>query len=264
MDFALSREESARAAAFGRPVTLGSVEVVAQLQAQQPQPGVINCPNPLPQAPAREQSLLEDILQYAPAAIAVTVGINHVFRMVNPRYQKIKPDEEMIGRSVAEVFPELKQQGLIEILDHVFRTGEPYQATDTRVFLRGDNGDLRETYWSFSYIPNRNDRGEVEEILQIAVETTEAVKARATAAGELAAATQAAAVDQVERRNLQSIIDAMPVGVVVVDAPSGRVSLINRAAAALLGPPLKVDMTMDDYLNRFRLYLPPNHPVLPE
>ncbi len=37
---------------------------------------------------------------------------------------------DVIGKSLVEVLPEIKGQGFLEILDSVYRTGEPYTSAD--------------------------------------------------------------------------------------------------------------------------------------
>ncbi len=61
-----------------------------------------------------------------------------------------KSAEELIGRAVIEVFPELRDQGIIEILDEVYRTPEyPLTATNHLMQLdRTGSGEPRQTSFS--------------------------------------------------------------------------------------------------------------------
>jgi PAS domain S-box-containing protein len=52
---------------------------------------------------------------------------------------------------------------------------------------------------------------------------------------------------QAERQRLQALVDTSPVGVFVVDAPSGRVTLMNREAQRIYGLPLQPEDRMQSY-----------------
>ncbi|MGH2914631.1 MAG: SpoIIE family protein phosphatase [Solirubrobacteraceae bacterium] len=65
------------------------------------------------------------------------------------------------------------------------------------------------------------------------------LQARVTASLELARLrSEAARAHEARHRELQEIFEQMPAGVVLAEAPSGRLLLANRQAAAILGGPL--------------------------
>ncbi len=126
---------------------------------------------------AREH--LHDLLMQAPALICVLRGPDHVYELVNPLYQQLFDNRSLLGKPIREALPELEGQGIYELLDQVYLTGEAFVGTEVRVELDRDNtGQLEECYFNFVYQPIRASRGEVEGIMVHAVDVTAQVHAR--------------------------------------------------------------------------------------
>lgn len=127
-----------------------------------------------------ERSRFRESFTRAPAAMALLTGPEHRFTFVNTAYlesARRETADQVLNRTIREVFPELEGQGLNEILDQVYQTGEAFTARERKVTLkRGGNEET--TYMNFSYHPMRNVSGEVEGILVHSVEVTEQVVAR--------------------------------------------------------------------------------------
>ena len=86
---------------------------------------------------------------------------------------------DLIGQSVRAAFPELAGQGVYELLDAVYRTGEPFVGTEVLMrFDRAGDGRLEDVFFSFTYQPVRDAQGAVASILTHAVDVTEQVRAR--------------------------------------------------------------------------------------
>ena len=73
-----------------------------------------------------ERHRLETLFEQSPAAMALWQGPDFVFEKVNPHYQAIFPDRELIGRAFLEACPEFKDQPFFNLLTKVFETGEPF------------------------------------------------------------------------------------------------------------------------------------------
>jgi PAS domain S-box-containing protein len=131
--------------------------------------------NPLELEPNR----LLDFFEHAPAPICLLSGPDHRYDFVNAACVKVagRSREEMIGRTVREVFPELEAQGFVGLLDQVYRTGEAFFATEKVVEIFS-HGQVETAFFDFSYCPVRNASGQVEGILLQGIETTEQVLAR--------------------------------------------------------------------------------------
>ncbi|RYZ42448.1 MAG: response regulator [Myxococcaceae bacterium] len=133
---------------------------------------------------------LQNLIQNAPAFIATLQGPEHVFEMINPPYQRlVGTARKLEGLSVKEALPEIMTQGFSELLDGVYRTGEPFIGREVLAQLdRQGNGHLEDAFLNFVYQPRRNPQGQVDGIDVFGFEVTDQVQARKmaeTLAGEL-------------------------------------------------------------------------------
>lgn len=117
---------------------------------------------------------LEDIFRQAPAFMCVLRGPDHVFEMVNERYVQLVGHRRLVGLPVREAIPESAEQGFLQLLDGVFRTGEAYSAQNA-VFLarRGAGPGLQERRLDFVYMPLRDPGGAVTGVLVHGVDLTD-------------------------------------------------------------------------------------------
>lgn len=103
------------------------------------------------QADSRRQTL-ERLIIESPAFFCVLKGPEHRFELVNEKYQKLFPNRELVGRTVAEAVPEVIEQGFVKELDEVFQTGVTFIAEKTPVKLYNVNtGHLEEVFLTFNY-----------------------------------------------------------------------------------------------------------------
>ena len=119
---------------------------------------------------------LREIVHRAPIMMATVDGPDHVFTGANPRYLDTLGLCDVIGRSVREVFPEIEAQGLIAILDDVYRTGEPFVAEGLPMDLQV-NGALTRFYFNLVYQPVRDGDGHVTGILGNVADVTSLFRA---------------------------------------------------------------------------------------
>jgi PAS domain S-box-containing protein len=126
-----------------------------------------------------ERDLLRDSFVESPAAMALLSGPDHRFTFVNAEYVRVsgRDDQQLIGRLVRDVFPEIIEQGFLEILDGVYRTGKQYVRNEYPLQL-DRHGKRESIYLNFNYYPMRDPSGDVEGIMVHAVEITEQVLAR--------------------------------------------------------------------------------------
>ncbi|HYE57912.1 MAG TPA: ATP-binding protein, partial [Rhodothermales bacterium] len=122
---------------------------------------------------------LREVFQRAPAIIATLRGPDHVFESANPLYLQLVGHRDVLGRTVVEALPEVVEQGFIGLLDQVYRTGEPFIASEMPVRLdRNGTGVLEEGFFNFVYQPLFDPDGSVSGIFAHAVDVTDQVHAR--------------------------------------------------------------------------------------
>ena len=129
----------------------------------------------------RHADRMATIFAQAPVAIAITRGPNHIFELANAPYQELVGNRPIIGRSVRESLPELEGQTVLELLDNVYRTAEPYIGRSLGVMLRRSPGAAEERFFDFVYQPMLKTDGSIEGIAVVAFEVTDLTRARQTA-----------------------------------------------------------------------------------
>lgn len=128
----------------------------------------------------KERNKLEDLFMQAPAMICVLRGPDHVFELANSLYeQAVATGRSLIGKPVARALPEVVDQGFIELLDTVYKSGQPYIGHEVLIRLdRQGNGKLSECYFNFIYKPLKDAKGKTSGIFVHAVDVTELVHAK--------------------------------------------------------------------------------------
>ena len=128
--------------------------------------------------------LMEGLFNAAPAAIALIRGhdLNVVF--ANPRclelWQRTKPNDVVVGKPLLVAIPELRGQGLDEVLRRVMASGVPESGSEQpATVLRGGNEvQLRLNY---VYVPTRDVAGAVDGASIFAFDVTREFEARTRA-----------------------------------------------------------------------------------
>ncbi|MGW0502875.1 GAF domain-containing protein [Micromonospora sp. NPDC003241] len=122
--------------------------------------------------PAAEDDL-RTLFGQSIAVFASLTGPTHLLEAANPAFfTTIGQERARSGVPLADLMPELAGQGFIDLLDQVYRAGEPYTGRDVRVVL-GTGPQARETFFDFTYEPRRDADGAVTGIRVIGVETTQ-------------------------------------------------------------------------------------------
>ncbi len=213
----------------------------------------------------RRRLLAEAIIDNSPVAIAVIAGPEHRYVVVNAARQRISgvPREKMLGRTVAEIFPDLVKSAVLEAIERVYRTGENVTVPEYHYDFGPPAGakDL-----SLLYAPLRGPRGGVEGVISLMLDVTEEVAARRELeevtsrlraaneqlvqanlrSGEMATLAQQRAAEL--EATLANIADA-----VFVCDPKGKVTLVNSAAQEMIGAETSGELhTLVDYIAALR------------
>lgn len=109
-----------------------------------------------------ESARLRTLFQQAPSFMCILNGPDHVFELVNDAYRQLVGDRQLEGLPVKEALPEVTGQGFLDLLDSVYRTGQPYVGRNVRVQLHRDGQcGPEERYINFVYQPIIDEMGTV-------------------------------------------------------------------------------------------------------
>jgi signal transduction histidine kinase/PAS domain-containing protein len=148
-----------------------------------------------------------------------------------------------VGHAFGDFIPGWAEGGVDELMRRVRDTREPV-AEEEREFLGYD----RPRWFRWSMHPVGGGDGPARYLLLAVVEVTESALARRAL--------------EAEHRALYDVLDSLPVGLVVAEAPDGRTGYINPAAAALGGrPPDELaSANAGEYADRWRTFRPTGEP----
>jgi PAS domain S-box-containing protein len=133
----------------------------------------------LEEAAVESERTLRNMILQSPVAMCILRGPSLVVEIANKRILEIwgKTAEQVLEIPIFEGSPEIRNQGLEELLQQVYTTGESFIANERPVMLLR-NGTLETTYLNFVYDPLREVDGIITGVMVVANEVTEQVKAR--------------------------------------------------------------------------------------
>jgi len=122
---------------------------------------------------------LTSVFENAPVAIAILRGPDLVYEFANPSYRALVAGRDVLGKPLLTAVPELRGQGIFELLQGVLRAGKPITTQALRVSLQRNPGaGLEEVFFNLVYAPLKNDEGQVHAIAVVANDVTDLVRAR--------------------------------------------------------------------------------------
>lgn len=166
------------------------------------------------QKAAGERERLFQMFDEAPGFIALFEGPEHRFVMNNRAHKEIIGYRDVIGLTVAEAFPELEDQGFIDLLNQVYRTGEPYVGRAIPVKLQRD-GKVDEIFADFVFQPFTDSDGNTTGIFLQGHDVTEHKRTE-----RLRTAHNAVLESSIQQQDLGSSLDAL-IGAVEEHSTSG-------------------------------------------
>ncbi len=202
----------------------------------------------LAEAEAQRLRLYEVVMQL-PAKVVVHHGPEHVFQYVNPRYQKLFNNRPLLGRTLREALPEMEAL-YFERFDEVYRTGEPFYATEMEAALDFSNtGVVEPRFFNLFFQALRDANGAINGILNFAYDVTEQVVARkqvhqlnldlAETNEEIQRAFQHVEKAQAEvenqRQRLHNMFMQAPAMICIFEGPDHIFQLVNPPYQALVG-----------------------------
>ena len=114
----------------------------------------------------------------APVAISIYRGEDLIIELANDTALQISgKTKDVIGKKLVDIMPEVENQGYLELLKNVYKTGVPFEAFEAPATLTISN-EVKLLYFNFVYQPYYNSLGKIDGILTLAVDVTEQVQAR--------------------------------------------------------------------------------------
>ncbi|SNR79272.1 PAS domain-containing sensor histidine kinase [Hymenobacter mucosus] len=181
-----------------------------------------------------QQNLLRRILGQVPASVATLSGPEHRFSFFNDHYLTLTAGRPRLGAMVAEVLPEVAEQGFIELLDNVYTTGQLYHGREISALLHDPHtGQDDQRYLDFIYQPLLDGQGQTQGILVFALDITKQVLSRRQADTLQAAVLAAVRRQKEERENVFQLFEQAPAVICLLRGPDHRVEYLNPAYQAL-------------------------------
>jgi PAS domain S-box-containing protein len=142
---------------------------------------------------------LAQLFEQAPVFMAHLQGPDHRFDVVNRAYLQLVGHRDVLGRPLGVAVPEAVDQGYVDLVDRVFRTGQPYSGLSAAFERPADRaGQHSETrHIDFICEPTFTAEGEANGVLVVGVDVTERLRAEralATSEEQLRLATDAGEV----------------------------------------------------------------------
>ncbi|MFD1604429.1 PAS domain-containing protein [Flavobacterium artemisiae] len=124
------------------------------------------------------QKNFRNLILQAPVSMCLLLGPEHRVEVANESMINLwgKEEEEVMNKPIFEALPDAKAQGLEELLDHVYATGETFTASEMPVHLIRF-GNAETTYQNFIYEPYRDVNGNVLGVIAISNNVTQQVLA---------------------------------------------------------------------------------------
>ena len=176
------------------------------------------------QRQAQERQDLYQVFEQTPAAIVLLREPDHRLEYFNPAFAALFPAEgwansALKGHTLAQVYPQMQEAGLVRLLDRVFETGEP-QVVLEMPLAEWQPGNSR--YVTFTYQAYR-EQGRIVGVAAFIYDVTEQVLARQTR--------------EAQQRLVETLFAQAPTAIWVVQGPAYVVELVNPLIAQLLGHP---------------------------
>ncbi|QNK64125.1 PAS domain S-box protein [Pedobacter sp. PAMC26386] len=126
-----------------------------------------------------QRDRLKRFLMQAPAGICVLDGPEFVFELINPSFQELFPNRDLLGKAFIDALPEIKGQLMWDILQDVYTTGETFQGSEMLIPLANEeSGSAEERYFNFIYQARFDSQTQIDGILLFVYEVTDMVLVR--------------------------------------------------------------------------------------
>lgn len=172
---------------------------------------------------AESEREFRNMVMQSPIPMTIVRGRDHVVELANKvMFEKIwrKKEEDVVGRSILDVFPELRKQKYEELLNHVFASGEQHTEKESLAYVSGDDG-LKKFYLDFEYAPLYDTQGNISGIMITVNDVTEKVDARMTV--------------EISERKISELLKSAPFPIGVFTGPDMIIDTANQSIIDIFG-----------------------------
>jgi PAS domain S-box-containing protein len=127
-----------------------------------------------------ERRRLLQMAENSPSFMALLEGPEHRITTVNARYQQLIGERDVVGKTMAQALPDAVEQGFVDLLDTVYRSGQPFATKGLKYAVQPvPGGPVTEHFVEFVYQPLMDEDGKVTGIFVDGVDVTERTRAQA-------------------------------------------------------------------------------------
>ncbi len=195
-----------------------------------------------------QKQRLEEIFNALPAYVAIYSGPDHVLEYSNPENTRMWGGRNPVGKPIRQAYPEIGEEQY-RLWDQAFRSGEPVYVPASPANVDPGTGKLERRFLDIFLLPRRNGAGEVSGVMAFGVDVTGQVHTHR----EL----------ERQRAFVEAVLEQMPLGVVLAEAPSEKLLLFNRQGGRILGHPVQGPGELVDYERSYAIH-PDGSPGRPE
>ncbi len=170
----------------------------------------------------REREQFFALLMQAPAAISIIRSRDLTYQLANPVYCGLFGESDLQGKKLDDAIPELTGQSTHAIIRHVLATRRALTGHEVPIRIRR-SGKVEERYFNVMARPLHQAGDDPEFVLIFGVDVTEQVVARRRSE---------AFAEQMnnQQRWLESILDRLPIPLLLAEPGTGRRLFTNVAA----------------------------------
>ncbi len=174
---------------------------------------------------------LTALFRQLPVAVSVYALPDYRVALTNDAYRAFVPGYEIEGKLLRDALPGIDLSSTFRHLDEVCRTKKPLTRPEHAVPLRDPDGRVRERFFTSTFQPVFDEKGELFWIVATSIEVTGEVLARRSLAESA--------------KRFRLVLDEMTVGVNVRDSVTGQVVLSNKASEHILGADLSAGPALE-------------------
>ena len=168
-----------------------------------------------------EGKLWKRVFENSPELIAIFTGADYTISFANKSYKSLFPKRDLIGKTVIEAIPEIAEQGFVDLMNSVRKTGREIIKKEVPAHIDYNGTGTKQTRYfnfSYSYLLERDEK--LRSIVLHAIDVTNQVEQRTK-------------IEQ-EYQSLVLISETLPEQVWVL-CPDGKIEFVNESTLEFLG-----------------------------